>query len=476
MFSGKPKGYVGNTAGFVNPVAPTQALEIANVFGPRPFSPHIGSTGYDYDFHRGVDFPPAAEGNPHYAATGGVVLRQNYTHYHWNSTAQLSRFTETDINSTASANVSGGSCTITVLGTGTGTFPSDAARWKVNQQSIFHGQDDWFIEVNTTSWPAIAGEAGIAVFVSGLDAWVSIGHDGTDLITSVRPSGGSASDSTFTLAAPNWIRVVYTQSSDELSWEHSSDGDNWTSVRTVTGSSFDSVLFPTFYWLSGTASGSSTWIQNQFNYVDETQTVGRFGNWVTIGRTDGKIVQVHMSEVLIEQGAQVDAGQKIGTIGKTGVNARSGRINSVHVHLEWSENTTSFYDQDEALNPLNAGLLPRANVNNNISGVVTEENDPDGTACWRVTVTVTRNDADFDLDYISFVGSSATRTIAFNARTGLNADNDIPVNDGVYIVPEDFDENSSGYICSFYFAKATVGAGAYTITIKDTVGTTVDTI
>lgn len=57
-------------------------------------------------------------------------------------------------------------------------------------------------------------------------------------------------------------------------------------------------------------------------------------------------------------------------------------------------------------------------------------------------------------------------------RAGLNADNDIPKEAGVYIVPVAFDYSSTEYEVSFYFNKATVGNTFISANIKDTEGTT----
>ena len=79
------------------------------------------------------------------------------------------------------------------------------------------------------------------------------------------------------------------------------------------------------------------------------------------------------------------------------------------------------------------------------------------------------------LNEISLTGNLATRTINFNTRAGLAADNDIPVSGVVlavvYIVPEPFDASSPEYVVNLYFNKTAVGTTFVSAYVKDIAGT-----
>lgn len=466
-------GYRGDTAGFVNPLAPSGPLEISNVFGPRPFGPHVGSTGYDYDFHRGIDFPDGVEGNPVYSAVAGAVIRRVYSHFHWGDAGQLDEFEEADpFSSISGLSVSGGSLDFTCARVGVASFPAQAARLQATNESIFVNKDDWVLEVNFASSISLNGQFGLGVFNSTLSEYIALDYDGTTFTFRGQHDGGAftSDGTTYSVAGSTWLRIVYTVGTDTISWEHSSDGDSWTILGSETGLTFTEYSWtPSLYWLSQDTNATPDTVPvNQFNWVDEAQTVGRFGNWVSICTGYGKITQIHCASLTVDLGEFVVAGQQIGTVGRTGFNARSGRVNGVHVHLEWSESTTWSYDQDEALNPLDSTLLPRTDTTTNVTAFVTNENDPGSTDSWRLRVVVARGDADFDLDQVTLVGNLGSRTVDFNSRTGLNADNDIPVANGVYIVPEDFDELDAAYEVSFYFDRSVVGTTFVSAEVRDT--------
>ncbi len=74
---------------------------IRDVFGARPFSAHIATVGYDYDFHRGIDVPFAALGDPVYAGMNGIIIRKHHTHYDFATSGQLAKWSETDAGSAA---------------------------------------------------------------------------------------------------------------------------------------------------------------------------------------------------------------------------------------------------------------------------------------------------------------------------------------------------------------------------------------
>ena len=469
--------YRGDLAGFANPLNQGSLTQIDNVFGPRPFSAHLTTTGFDYDFHRGVDFPDGAVGDPVYAATAGAITRRVYSHFHWNSPDQLNLFTETDPLSALEASAGDGALTLNCSGQGVATFPGQASLL-TGPGYIYTTKDDWVLEINIPGISTSAGEVGIIVRDRDEVEHLALSYDGSTITfrgaTSV--NGPLAEDgTTYAVAGANWIRLTYT--TGVVAWEHSTDGTTWTTLGSDNFVQVSDVVWkPSLFWLSTAASGNDVVSVGELNWVDEAQSVGRFGNWVTIGRNDGKIIQVHLDEVDVELGEMVAAGQRIGTVGKTGFGVRSGRIVGVHVHLEWSPVQDWNYSQEEARNPLAPDLLPRTDSTANVSAVLTNENDPDGVDSWKVSVTTSRADQDFDMDAVSLTGNLGTRTVSFNARTGLNTDRDIPLFNGVYIVPSSFNSSSEEYECSFYFHRSVVGTTFVSGEVRDTEGTLLTTI
>lgn len=451
---------------------------MSNVFGPRPFSAHIPTVGYDYDFHRGIDFPDGVAGEPLYSPTTGAITRRVYSHFHWNTADHLDQFTQVDpLSGFSSLSVAGGDLVLQGSGVGVASFPAQASRLEAKSLVRFGGQDDWVLEVGFSASPSTTrGVTGIGLFNDDQSEYIALDYDGTTMTFRGVHSGGAFTDdgTTYSVAGATWLRVAYTLGTDTYRWEHSADGENWTTLGTQAAVTFtDPTGSPNLYWLSTGTGAAETVNIDELNWIDESQTVGRFGNWVTIEFGTGKVVMIHMERVECDLGDWVTVGQLLGAIGRTGFNARSGRVNGIHVHLEYSDNIEWNYDQAEALNPLDAGVLPRADVTNNIAAVVTNENDPDAVDSWRVKVNVTRADSDFDLDEVTFVGNLDSRTVGFNSRAGLNADRDVPLFDGVYIVPEDFDENSLDYECSFYFHRSVVGTTQVSVTVRDTQGNVV---
>jgi hypothetical protein len=181
-----------------------------------------------------------------------------------------------------------------------------------------------------------------------------------------------------------------------------------------------------------------------------------------------KIPLIHFESLSVRIGAPVSPGTKLGYSGKTGGDTYSGRVNSEHAHLEAHRNAKYAYNKDEAVNPADAGYFPRVNVSNNVSVARSTALDPAGNTCWKVVVTVLRADNDFDFNSITLTGDLATRTVNWNTRAGLNANNDIPFYDGVYTVPQTFDETSAAYVVWFFFDKAIVGSTFVTGAVFDT--------
>lgn len=453
---------------------------VGDVFGPRPFSFHITTVGYDYDFHRGCDFPLSA-GDPLYSPINGSVIRWHYTSFGFEESSHLTQFSETDSQSAASFAHSGTSCVISGSRVGALTWPTQAAFLSpaTNERIVLTG-DDWEVRVKFTSAPSVSGGAvGCGVYDSTNNEWAAIEYDGTTITCRGRDSGGNmvANGTTSAQASKTWIRIAFTQATGTLAWSHSTDGNTWTDVVTETTITWTDAtrprVLPILYWLSkDTNAAVQTANVDFFGWVD-TQTIGRFGNWVEISNASQKFCMMHLQTLSIARGDVLEAGQLVGYAGMTGFDSRSGTIISPHVHLEVCSNNNYLYNNDEPINPLGVGILPRDNTTSNVSVVRDSANDPDGVDSHRLTITVTRSDQNFDLNEISLTGNTTSRTVNWNTRSGLNADNDVPKQSGVYIVPEDFNSSSASYVVAIYFNKTVVGNTFASAYCKDTAGTTV---
>jgi hypothetical protein len=161
----------------------------------------------------------------------------------------------------------------------------------------------------------------------------------------------------------------------------------------------------------------------------------------------------------------------IGYSGTTGYDATSGRIINEHQHTEYAPNTNHNYGNNDSVNPLDPALFPRANATNNVSVVRSSGSDPNSVDSHILTVTVTRDDNNFDLNEVSLTGNLGTIDVNMNTRAGLNANPDIPMQGGLYIVASAMDDTSPSYICTFYFNKTTVGTTFTSYFVKDTAGT-----
>lgn len=468
----RPRGVVGS--GFVwCDTGNGTPSDVRDVFGARPFPAHIATVGYDYDFHRGVD-AAAAAGAPVYAISEGPVFRLHRTHYGWETDAQLGYWTESDPGGAAQFTRVSSSLHIVGERVGAQTF-AQAARWKALRERVQVVGGDWELQLELAASIALAGgNLGLAVLDEANTQYAAIEYDGAVATALGVGSGGAfaASGTTLATAGRLWLRVRYIGTT--LSWGVSDDGDTWVDVATqATPAWTDSrpVFTPLVYWRSTDTDAADQVIDVDYVGWYDGQTVGRFGNWLEIGHSGAlKVAQMHFQDLDIEVGDYVKAGQQIGLAGMTGFDDRSGHINQPHVHVEFCPNNNRDYANTDPVNPLAAGFLPRANTGTNVTVARTTENDPDGVTSWRVRIQVARGDQDFDFNAITLAGDVATRTVNWNTRAGLNADNDIPKQAGVYIVPSDFDEDSPAYEVSFYFNKSVVGTTFVSLQILDTAG------
>lgn len=463
---GKGHGWVHSPSG-VGPVE--------SVYGPRPFSSHIATVGYDYDLHKGIDVPLNA-GATEYSMLNGAIIRTHYTHFGWETASQLNQWTlVTPSSSLAVAHVTD-HLALTCSRVGAVTFPANVDKYQPIKQRVSPKDDnDWCIEINLTSTISTTGTVGIGIFNAANTEYVALEYDGTTFTTrGVGTTTFTNNGSTFASSNATWLRVTYTASTDTFAWLRSTNGTTFTTIASESGRSFASILvthIPTLYWRSADTNATPYTINiSKLNWYDLTQQTSRFGNYVVVADATHKLHVQHMQSPIVFQGQFVHVGQAIGLAGMTGFDARSGRINHNHAHVEVSASNVYDYAVSPSINPLSVLYLPRVNVSNNVSVVRTTANDPDGVDSWRLVITVTRADQDLDLNTVSLTGNLATRTINLNTKAGLNADVDIPKANGVYIVASSFDENSATYVVTVYFNKSIVGSTFVSLSVGDTEG------
>jgi hypothetical protein len=445
---------------------------VLDVFGPRPFTPHIATVGYDYDFHRGIDVD-VDEGEPLYSPVSGAVSRLHYTHFGWQHANHLEQFTQTGLSATITAGVLRVTCTRD----GAASFPSGIDTLQATSERIHPEGDDWTLEVELSAAPSVTGAIGIGLFNAAKSEYIALEYDGTTFTRrGVGTTTFTANGTTASASGKTWLRVGYTVATDTFDWLHSTDGTTWTSLGTETSRSFSATgpsMIPTLYWRSGDTNATPHAIDVvQLNWVDDYLNIGRFGNWLHLTTPTFKVVLIHFETLVVRAGDFVSPGTLLGYAGKTGFDARSGRIQSEHCHVEIVPDTQRDYTNTAPVNPLASTYLPRTNVSNNVTASVTTATDPDGVTCWKLAISVARGDQDFDLNAISLTANLATRTVNWDTRSGLNADNDIPKQSGVYIVPAAFDGASANYAVDVYFSKAVVGSSLSSWSVLDTAGAT----
>jgi len=272
--------------------------------------------------------------------------------------------------------------------------------------------------------------------------------------------------------------VEWDDSLGTLKWRHSDDGDSWTDI-TTTGSVYwtaqeENARFNVvLYWKSTDSDAAQETIDVDFlGWVDD-QTVGRFGNWTLISDGTRTFLNSHLREISASLGDYVHAGQLIAHVGTTGFDATSGRVINPHTHIEYLTSSVYFYSNTHAQNPLRHGVLPRASTLSSLTvNRLVAAMDPANSGSHALEITSSRgaNQA-FDINYIDFTGSADNSYFNFDTRDGLNSNNDIPFTaGGVYIVPEDFDENDDNYIMTVYFHTSSFGDTFTSASIHDSAG------
>jgi len=451
-------------------------VAIRDIFGGRPFAAHIPTVGYDYDMHRGVDIPLVV-GDTYLSPVTGRINRLNRSHFPFTTTRYQSYWQ-------ATASGFGGSWVhaapgLTLTGTrgGTNSFPT-TENFQAHRQGIDMTAGQWEFRVKMTdAQGAINGAFGIGVADTLTSQYAVMEWDGTNVRCMGSSSSGALANHNTTAAVTSghrWLRVRSNGTTLQLAT--SSDGDAWTNKFTETNPTWTNGDAPswraTLYYRSKDTHGTPDVINIVSAGWYDSNGIGRFGNWFSVARAADKFAALHFDDLLVEQGDIVAAGQAVGTVGLTGFDDRSGPVLSAHVHIEWTPNANSSYANDDAQNPLKAGIMPRTNVSNNVSVVRTTANDPDGLDSYKLVVTCTRQAQDFDMNEFSLTGNTNTRSFNWDTRANLNADNDIPKNAGIYIVASSFDEDSASYVVTIYFNKATVGNTFVSAFVKDCNGVT----
>ena len=486
MFTGRRKSRTPSN-GYSLP----NGSDVGDPFGPRPFAPHTSTVGYDYDWHRGVDFP-GNENDPIKAPMGGSVVRRHYTHFlYWHDDA-LNEFTVDDVDNAIDLSINDGILSLAWDANLVPTSNDFLGSSKVILNQLLDpdsGDLDLRLRISNPDFDG-QGAIGLAIYDISNSEYAAIDYDSSTvgLLCHAVDADGVDATTNGESQTPNqsvyWLRLFYDQSADELLFQYGTDGysegepTTWDTVSTWSSPNWTQTGYASmqacFYFRRTTEEAvnlsSNLWVNL---LAIDNKTIGRFGNWVTILRGDESFIVMHMSHIYADYGP-IQAGEVVGTVGKTGFDSRSGLILNNHVHIERIyPGAYYFYENDAPVNPLAPGILPRANVNNNISAVLTEGTDPNDDDCHILTVTTTREDNDFDLNLITLTGSDGTRTVNFNTREGLNpGDSDVPDYDGVYIIPQDFDDEDTDYVVAFYFQKDVVGSVVLSWELQDTEGTT----
>ncbi len=206
-------------------------------------------------------------------------------------------------------------------------------------------------------------------------------------------------------------------------------------------------------------------VRREDTTITASSGLSRNGNWilVQIDSADGQpqhnaYLHLNAYNTNLSIGDSVSTQDTIGFMGKSGVG-----INTIHCHFELYKNLSgTSINKDKAKNPFE--VLPYAN--NNLYSISF------GTSNDSSFVLLTSPDTELDLDGIAIYGSSATRTIGFNSRTGIDpVDNDNANFNNVFIDPYSFTQDSSNRNIRFWIKQSELGS-IDSVTISDINGYT----
>lgn len=459
--------------GVVWPDGGTAPPTVGDPFGHRTFSGH--SSGVD--IHRGVDILDGQAITAVKSPINGYVIRKHYTHFDWENASQIDQLTR--VGTAATFLQSGAVMRITGTNAGAAAFPSAITRFDTNTEFHVSASEDWYVDFKFNTLPsALAGEVCFGVYQASTDNYAIMKFDDTSFIAKGKDAGGvfGVDDTTSAHSNRTWNRIKYLAATTSVVFQSSTDGSTWTTIATEASISWSNVNAPfkCFVGFSPAAAGDPDVIDCAIFAWFDAEGIGRFGNWIQIGNSSGKYALFHMSHVAASIGAYVRAGDTVGYTGSTGFDVTSGRILQRHCHIEYAPTNAYIYANNDEVNPMGDSLLPRAG-SIAIGVVRTAENDPDGVACHKLAITLTRGSAQrFDVNSFSLTGNTTVRTLNWNTRAGLDpSDHDAVKYDGIYFQPVAFSEASSTYVINLYWSKAVVGATFASAYVKDTAGTTI---
>lgn len=461
---------------------------LGDPFGHRAFT---GGTGHatGVDFHRGIDMKVREDGPGEPANSGGCpivspihgrVVREYYGHFEFYDDGNMDQLEEVDPGGKATFSASAGILTIVGKNNGVPATTADIPRLrKITAFDAGQSGNDWYVQMEVKAGFAPAnGEVVFGIQDRGSAETQYITWNGDRMTAYMNmPPVGAGGGNTFTGGSRPTYRYFRIGMVSGVLWVWDSvDGVTWEHGTGYTGTWTNPSNFELFIGWMSAASGADETVQIEFFGGGDNSTVARFGNWVTIATASHKYVLMHFRHLYVARGDEVRPGDVIGLTGRTGFDQRSGPVLYNHCHFEYHPNNSSDYSNADATNPLSASILPRADTTVDVTVVRDSANDPNGggNACHRLTITVDRNTyQNFQLNEFSLTGNSATRTLNWNTRAGLDpADQDKNNYNGVYFEPLAFDENDDQYIFKIYFVKATVGATFASAYVKDADGNT----
>jgi hypothetical protein len=463
----------------------TESSHVKSAFGWRIFNSHIPTLGHDNDFHRGVDVDMELN-DPVYSLIAGAVTRVERYDWLFTQAADLDDFDQAD-ETGHTISVDTGALQIEHDASAT-TFGTTIDCPRVHQTVGVNGDVEIRAEIDPQSM-ADGDEVGIYL-KDATDAakWITAYHtqaSSTEQVGSADRNGSgdtvSRTEATAAHESNTWLRIDWDQSTGGYTAYRSDDGDEWTTIATGTVGAANKPVIGVYVASAGAAvTGRVAW----WAYEDADK-IGRFGNWMMLAGMSPlapsepiRAIVLHCGELQVGLGDVVEVGQQIATAHRTGWDYVSGTVLYPHPHIEFlpyddTSSNQALYSNDVSINPLTPGLLPRADVNDNITVSVTEADDPDDVASWRYSITFARRDEDFDLGKLEFVEGETTKTVNLNTRDGLDpTDSDEPSYDGVYFDPQsDTSLTASEDWSVDIYVHQTEFAAAPELTVYDGAGT-----
>lgn len=179
-------------------------------------------------------------------------------------------------------------------------------------------------------------------------------------------------------------------------------------------------------------------------------TLQRNGNWILVKIDSAAGQPRHNAYLHLNGFSKYKVGDTVSTADTIGFMGKSGyQINTVHCHFELYKNLNgTSIDKDKAKNPLE--VLPYTNGSSSSVSFITRN---DSTA-----IVVSTPETELDFDQIAIYGETASRTVGFNSRTGIDPNNnDNPAYNNVLIDPDPFIQDSSVQRIRFWVKNSEIG-------------------